>query len=688
MLTQDFLFKPVSTIKGVGESYKKYLLKLNIEKVIDLYFHLPSGLLKRRKNPGLTDIQDGEYVTIKLVVDNHLEPHRSVRNKVPYRVSCHNDTGFVDLVFFNAYPEFIKRNLPEGETRIVSGKAEFFNGKMQISHPEYITTLEKENTVPFLEPLYPLTSGITQKNLRKIIVNSLGNISLLPEWVSQNIIKKYSFLNWADSVKNLHIPQSEDLEKYRKRLAFDEILAMQIFLEICRAKIKKVKIDKINLSHAIINEFISELPFDLTNSQRQVFEEIKKDYSSGNKMLRLIQGDVGSGKTVVAAMAALPIFSAGKQVALMAPTEILANQHYKFFEKYFSKLGFNVALLTSKIKGAQRKKILQEIRDGSVNLVVGTQALFQENVEYNNLGLVIIDEQHRFGVQQRSELTNKGSAHVLMMTATPIPRTLAMTLYGDMDISTIYEKPKERIKIETRVIPALRLEEIIGAISRALQNGEKIYWICPLIDESEKTDLVAAEKRFQEFQNIFGSNVGLIHGRTKGLEREETMSKFINGEIKILVATTVIEVGVDVPDATIIIIENAERFGLSQLHQLRGRVGRGTKKSSCLLLYKEPLSELSTERLRILKNSDDGFFIAEEDLKLRGSGEITGEKQSGFQEFKLANFAVDFPMISDAKKEAEILSKKFFSQNFEDQKPVKLLLKMFGYETDKAEISA
>ena len=562
------------------------------------------------------------------------------------------------LIFFSVNNDWIKKNLPIGEQRLISGRLERFQDIWQIVHPDYILCLENQEQLPKIEPIYPLTAGLNKKTFLKAIKHAQNMLIDLPEWQDSSFIKTQNFPKWKNALLQMHTPES--IQNFtpnypsRQRLAYDELLANQLALALLRKNRNNNKGQSITSKGKLQDECLKNLPFKLTNSQQKAISEIKKDMHSNHRMLRLLQGDVGSGKTIVALMSMLTAVEAGKQAVIMAPTEILAQQHMQSFLPLCEAIGITTDLLTGRHKGKKRQNILEKISSGITQIVIGTHALFQDSVIFSNLGLAVIDEQHRFGVHQRMSLSEKGEKiDNLVMTATPIPRTLTLAIYGDMSVSQLTEKPVGRKPIQTRLMPLERVEDIIQGLQRALDNKEQVYWVCPLVTESAFITLSPAEERAKELQEIYGNKVGLIHGQMKSKQQDEIMEQFQKNEIQILVATTIIEVGVNVPNASIMIIENAERFGLAQIHQLRGRIGRGTKQSSCILLYRTPLSEMSTKRLKTLKETEDGFLIAEQDLKLRGSGEVLGTKQSGLPDFKIADLEAhaDFlPIIYDEVK--------------------------------------
>ncbi|GAB6053754.1 ATP-dependent DNA helicase RecG [Magnetospira thiophila] len=654
------LFKPVTSLAGVGPRLGKLIEGLAGPHLADLLWHLPSGLIDRRFAPSVADTLPGVIATLTVTVDQHLKPPRP---KLPYKVLCSDATGSLTLVFFHAHEDYLRRQLPEGETRIISGRIEHFGAEIQMAHPDYIARPEEADSLRIVEPVYPLTTGLTLKKMRQAIEGALEQTPELLEWQDPTFCARAGWPGWHAALLAAHHPESlPELEPEalpRRRLAYDELLANQLALALVRLNMRRLGGRKIAGDGHLRHKLFEALPFQLTHAQQRAGREIAADMAADTRMLRLLQGDVGSGKTVVALAAMLNAVECGMQAALMAPTEILARQHLKTIEPLAAALNLPVMLLTGREKGRKRQQILDALADGSTALVIGTHALFQEDVAFHDLGLAIIDEQHRFGVHQRLTLAAKGRAvDVLVMTATPIPRTLMLTAYGDMDVSRLDEKPPGRQPIKTRALPNSRLEEVVNGLHRALADGARAYWVCPLVADSETTDAAAAEARFEHLKESLGPHVGLVHGRMKGAEKDQAMADFAEGRLSVLVATTVIEVGVDVPEATVMIIEHAERFGLAQLHQLRGRIGRGGRESSCLLLYAPPLSETARKRLEVLRETEDGFRIAEEDLKLRGAGELMGTRQSGLPEFKLADLTVHGDLLATARDDAQLIIDK------------------------------
>ncbi|KSV92118.1 ATP-dependent DNA helicase RecG [Sinorhizobium sp. GL28] len=658
----DPLFSPLDTLPGIGpkigELYAKLLGRETIEdcRVVDLVFHAPHSLIDRRQQPGIAHAPQGVIVTITGRVDRHQPPPRGKPN-LPYRVFLHDESGELALTYFRVKGNWLEKSLPVDETVIVSGKVDWFNGRPSMVHPDYTVRASEAENLPLVEPVYGLTAGLSPRTLRKSIEAAVARVPEMPEWGDDALLTKQGFASAAESFRALHDPRDAmDIDPQapaRRRLAYDEFLAGQLSLALVRQRLRKVAGIPVHATGALSRPVIDALPFSLTASQSTAIADILKDMAGTERMLRLLQGDVGSGKTMVALMAMLAAVESGGQAVLMAPTEILARQHHATLARMAAPAGITIDVLTGRTKGKERDAILDRIASGETRMVIGTHALFQDTVNYKELTLAVVDEQHRFGVHQRLRLTAKGiSPHMLVMTATPIPRTLVLAAFGDMDVSKLTEKPAGRKPIQTVTIPTERTGDIVDRLDAALREGKKAYWICPLVEESEAVDVMSAEERYEGLAKRFGNTVGLVHGRMNGAEKDAVMLAFKNGEIRLLVATTVVEVGVDVPDATIMVIEHAERFGLAQLHQLRGRVGRGDEASTCILLYKGPLSENGRSRLSILRDSEDGFLIAEEDLKLRGEGELLGTRQSGTPGFRIASLEAHGDLLEIARKDA------------------------------------
>jgi ATP-dependent DNA helicase RecG len=673
------LFAPVTSLPGVGPRIGKLIEKLAGPILVDLLWHLPSGIIDRSYRPKLAEAEVGRIATIAVLIEKHVP---SGTPRLPYRIRCRDETGALELVYFHVQGDYLKRLLPVGEVRVVSGRVDKFQGMLQMAHPDYALPPEQAANLPPVEPVYPLASGVQPKVLAKAIQAALTRAPDLPEWIEPALMRREGWPGWKAALTSAHTPRSEaDLSpatSARRRLAYDELLANQLAVALVRMKQRKLPGRALAGGGRLRRTALAALPFALTKSQEQAIDEVLADMSGADRMLRLLQGDVGSGKTLVALMAMLNAVEAGAQAAIMAPTEILARQHHATIEPLARAAGVPLALLTGRERGKARDEILAGLADGSIPMAVGTHALVQEAVAFNDLGLAVIDEQHRFGVEQRLELARKGKgAHTLVMTATPIPRTLMLTAYGDLDVSRLTEKPAGRKPVDTRVLPADRLEEVVSAVRRAVAKGAKVFWVCPLVEESEAIDVAAAEERHRHLADLFGGRVGLVHGRMKGADKDRVMAGFSGSEVDILVATTVIEVGVDVPDATVMVIEHAERFGLAQLHQLRGRVGRSDKPATCLLVYQGPLGETATARLKILRETEDGFRIAEEDLRLRGAGELLGTKQSGLPEFRLADLAEHADLLQIARDDARLLLERDPKLAGERAEAIRTLLYLF-----------
>jgi ATP-dependent DNA helicase RecG len=622
-------------------------------------FHLPAGAIDRRARPKLRDIVPDTVVTVAVTVDMHRPPPPN-RPRAPYQVYVSDDTGDLILTFFNARKDYLQKLLPEGEQRYVSGTVALYDGMRQMVHPDRVVDAKGLAAMALIEPVYPLTEGLGPNQVRNAVAGAVTRVPALPEWQDPSLMTRERWPTFADALRTLHRP-AEPADVLPEglawsRLAYDELLAGQLALALVRAHLRRPAGRATSGTGQLRNQLIEALPYSLTPSQTRAVADIVADLAKPERMLRLLQGDVGSGKTVVALLAAAAVIEGGRQAALMAPTELLARQHYNTIAPLATAIGINIAILTGRERGRERAETLERLAAGAIHMLIGTHALFQEEVAFRDLALAVVDEQHRFGVHQRLALARKGEAvDVLVMTATPIPRTLVLTFFGDMDVSELREKPAGRQPIDTRTLPLGRLDEVVGAVGRALAEGRRVYWVCPLVEESENSDLAAAEERFAALKETFGDVVDLVHGRMKGPDKDRAMARFAAGETRLLVATTVIEVGVDVPAATVMVIEHAERFGLAQLHQLRGRIGRGADHSTCLLLYKAPLGETAKARLAIMRETEDGFRIAEEDLKLRGEGDVLGTRQSGMPGFRIARVEVHGKLISTAHDDAALV---------------------------------
>jgi len=687
------LFAPVTSLTGVGPKQDKlfrYLLdRAETPRLVDLLLHLPSNVIDRRKQPKIAEAEIGTIVTLKVTVDRHRPPPPG-RSRAPYLVYVSDETGTAILTFFRPQGAYLETLLPVGDVRYVSGTTQLFDGMLQLVHPDRIVDEEGFAKLSGIDAVYPLTEGLAIGSIRRAMTQALQKLPTLPEWISPEVMRRCSFPSLADALHRIHEPvDPTDIlpdKPFWSRLAFDELLAGQLALALVRAQLRRPAGERNAGDGHLRHKIIDALPYALTASQQDASRAIAEDLSKPIRMLRLLQGDVGSGKTVVALLAAATVAEVGKQSALMAPTEILARQHIKTIAPLAARAGLQVAILTGREKGKERRDILERLASGEINLLVGTHALIQDDVVFKSLALAIVDEQHRFGVRERLALTGKGDAvDVLVLSATPIPRTLVLTYFGDMDISELREKPAGRQEIDTRTVPNSRLGEITDGIGRAIKAGKRAYWICPLVEESEGEGidhLTNATKRFEILQKRFGDAVGLVHGQMKGAEKDRVMAQFASGEIQLLVATTVVEVGVDVPQATIMVIENAERFGLSQLHQLRGRIGRGSEASTCILLYHDPLGETAAARLRVIRETTDGFRIAEEDLKLRGEGDILGTRQSGMPGYRIARSEVHGQLIAQARDEALRIMQT--NPKLEGERGEALRCLLYLYERDEA----
>ncbi len=671
----EYLLSDLSLLKGVGTKTSNLLKKKKVNTIFDLLWKLPKSYTDRSLSSKIKDLKIDEIQTITIIPLKYSFPR--VRN-LPNRVLCKDDTGEIDCVFFNSYEGYIKKILPIGKEVTISGKIKYFKNKYQLTNPKYIS--EDSSIIKQKHNSYSLTEGISEKVYNKIILQIINNLPEIEEWHSKDILKKFNNIGWNDSIKKLHEPENigKFKENFYQRLAYDEIFSTFLVNSEIRKKIKKIKKTKKNFNINKQNEIISKLNFSLTKDQNKTLSEINKDLCSEKKMFRLLQGDVGSGKTIVSLLSAFNTINSGFQVAVMAPTEILARQHFLLAKKLFSR-NIKIELISGKSSYKDKKVILNKLSNKQIDIIFGTHALFQKKVEFKKLGLIIIDEQHKFGVNQRKKLSDKAGkdCDVLLMTATPIPRTLTMTIYGDMDLSIIREKPNIRKPVKTYSKPENKIDDVIKFIKKEIKMGNQIFWVCPLIEESKKLDHSSAVKKSEYLNELFPKQVFLLHGKTAIEEKEMILNKFLKNEFKILVSTTIIEVGIDFPNANVIIIENANKFGLSQLHQLRGRVGRGSKESSCILMFKSNLSDNAKKRISILKDSNDGFKISEEDMKLRGFGDILGFKQSGIKNFKLADPVHNHDLFILAEKEI-----KRIQNNNEDISKFKPLIKLY----DRADI--
>jgi len=652
------LFADIASLQGIGPRFAKLIGRLAGTRLVDLIWHKPISLHDWSQQTTIASAPEGTSVTVKVLIVEH-KPGRTPR--LPYKVLASDDSGFMDLVFFRGHKDYLQAHLPVGQIRHVSGKVERFDGRLQMVHPDRMLDEVAFATAPAIEPVYGSTEGLPQKTLARAVHQALDRCPDLPEWQDPAWLRKQAWPAFREALAKMHAPKTvADLEPTtpeRQRLAFDELLASQLALSLARARMRRQQGRSIKGDGVLRARALAALGFKLTPSQEQALGEIFADQASTQRMLRMLQGDVGAGKTLVAFFAMLNAIECGAQAALMAPTEVLARQHAHSLRPLADAAGVSLGLLTGRERGKERDALLERLASGELKILIGTHALITESVVFSDLGLVVVDEQHRFGVHQRLALSGKGHvpADILVMTATPIPRTLQLTTYGDLDMSRLREKPAGRQPIVTRMRPLADLEEVIDRLKGALAQGARAFWVCPLVEENDELDLTAAEERFDVLNHHLPGQVRLIHGRMKPAEKDAAIADFRAGKAGVLVATTVIEVGVDVPDATIIVIEHAERFGLAQLHQLRGRVGRGKKPSSCLLLYQGPLGETARARLECICGTEDGFLIAEEDLRLRGAGELLGERQSGLPGFRLADLAVHGELLKAASDDARLI---------------------------------
>ena len=680
----NYILSSIAILKGVGPKLEKIINKLGIIKNVHFIWNIPSNIIERKYYKNIHDAEINSLVTLNLNIIKH-EPSRFRRQ--PYRIKCLCGETNIDLVFFNARHPMMRQMLPVNTNKLISGKLEFFRNNFQITHPTHITDLHDNKLIKNKEPVYNLTQGLNQRIMNKLTDQVLNNLPHLNEWIDEKILIKYNFKSWKETVLNLHNPENNEIkekDKYRRRLAFDELLSHQLAIGIMRNFNQKKKGISIINKNIKLENFIKNIPFKLTNSQNDVIKEILSDLESSNQMIRLLQGDVGSGKTIVALISMLKVVENKFQSALMVPTTILAYQHFENITNLLKKTDVKVLILTSKDKGKERVKKLEEIASGSADIIIGTHSLIQDTVIFKKLGLAIIDEQHRFGVYQRMVFNHKNQKpNILVMSATPIPRTLTLAAYGDMSESRLIEKPIGRKSIITTSLTLNKEKDLIKRVKEKINTtSTKFYWVCPLIEESEELDLKAAEERYKNLNKYFKNKVLLMHGRLNEQEKEDIMSKFKNEDYKILVSTTVIEVGVDVPSATTIVIEHAERFGLAQLHQLRGRVGRNDIQSYCILLHKDNIGEIAKKRIDIMKNTNDGFKIAEEDLKIRGPGEVLGKKQSGSPSFYVADLSFDSDLLEDTKHIVENILKE--NPKLENDDGLKLKNLLYLQERDSA----
>ena len=683
------LFADLSKIKGVGPkllpTLGKLLGKQDHPRIIDLILHMPFGILERHEIESLKDAESDMRIIAHVNILSHDSPPRNSRR--PFKVLVGDEEETMDLIFFGGDPRYITRMLPVGQTRIISGKVQKFNDRLQMAHPESIQRPDDDKPIARLEPAYPLTKGVSRLRLRQFISNALGAIMPLPEWIEPKFMEQEKWPSWQEAILKIHTPKSvQDAlpeSSHIRRLSYDEILSSQLALALSRRNMVEKQGQSQIATGDLSTQIKNSLPFSLTNAQQDALKEIEEDMAKPAAMLRLLQGDVGSGKTLVALLSACISMEAGHQVALMAPTDILARQHYKSIRQLAEPIGIKVGLLVGSMKAAEKREMQQALVSGEIDLIIGTHALFQDAVSFQDLGLIIVDEQHRFGVLQRLALANKGAMpDVLVMTATPIPRTLVMAYFGDITSSQLNEKPAGRQPIITKSTPQENDEAVIARMQSALDEGKQAYWVCPLVAQSEELDVMSVEERFDILKSKLSHPIALLHGQMPESEKQKAMQSFIDGKTRLLIATTVIEVGVDVPNASIIVIENAERFGLSQLHQLRGRVGRGSIASSCLLLHSNNLSENGKARMDIMCRTENGFVIAEEDLRLRGEGEVLGRHQSGQISTKIADMSVQYDLIQIARQDVKLILETDPELKSERGKALKTLLYLF--ERDEA----
>jgi ATP-dependent DNA helicase RecG len=686
------LFAPVTVLPGIGPQLGRLFERAAGALVVDLLWHLPTGLVDRRAAPSIGALHPRDWPAASVItVKAKVERHQPGIGRRPYRVFVSDATGAVMLVYFNVKGDYLQRLLPVGAERIISGQVEYYDGMPQIVHPDYVVTPDQAAQVKAIEPVYPLTAGLSSRLAAKAVAAALERAPEMPEWLDSAWRAGRGWPAWSAAIAAVHAPQSEsDLDPAapaRERLAYDEILANQLAVALVRARRRRRAGRGLAGTGALQTRAEAGFGFALTGSQRQALAEITVDMAAPQRMMRLLQGDVGSGKTVVALIAMLIAVESGAQAALMAPTEVLARQHHQVLQRLAAPCGVEIGLLTGREKGRARDSMRASLASGLTPIVVGTHALLQPDVAFRDLALAVIDEQHRFGVEQRLTLPAKGrDCDTLLMSATPIPRTLMMTAYGDLDVSRLVEKPPGRRPVDTRTVPLDRFDEVSGAIARALgpggpkggPTGGKVFWVCPLVEESETTDIAAAEERYRALAEMLPGRVGLVHGRMKSAAKDRTMAAFADGPLDLLVATTVIEVGIDVPAATIMVVEHAERFGLAQLHQLRGRIGRGDQPSTCLLVYQPPLGDIARRRLAILRESEDGFRIAEEDLRLRGAGEVLGTRQSGLPVLRLADLARHEELVAAAHDDSRLVLERDPELSSPRGTALRLLLYLFG----------
>ncbi len=679
------LFGKLTTLDGVGPKMAGLMEHLDIEKPRDVLYTLPHSGIDRRPLASVREAQLPATVTVEITVQAHHKPANKSR---PYRITASDAGGTLQLVFFHARGDYLEKQLPVGARRIVSGKVELFDGVAQMVHPDFILKPEDAGDIPPYEPVYPLTAGVTQKVMYRASRSAVALAPKLAEWADAALVASEGWPSWGDALLEAHAPKNgsevSNLSKARQRLAYDEFFAHQVTLALARQSVRRAKGIENHGTGRLQSKVVSSLPYKPTEAQTRSIGEIAADMAQPIRMNRLLQGDVGSGKTLVALMALLVAVEAGGQGVMMAPTEILARQHLDGLQPLAEAAGVVLEILTGRDKGKERDAKLKALREGNIHILVGTHAVFQKDVEFSDLRLAVIDEQHRFGVAQRMELGSKGHAvDVLVMTATPIPRSLALAQYGDMDVSVLDQKPPGRTPVQTALVSTGRLDEVVAKLRAAMDAGRQAYWVCPLVEESEVSDLVSAEQRFALLRAALGEgNVGLVHGQMPPADKDAAMARFVSGETKVLVATTVIEVGVNVPNASIMVIERAEHFGLAQLHQLRGRVGRGSEASTCLLMYQSPLTQSGQRRLEILRETEDGFRISEEDLAMRGAGDVIGTAQSGVPKFRIADMESQVRLMQVAQTDARKLL--FDDPNLKSKRGEAVRVLLWLMEQDKA----
>jgi len=672
----DFLYQNVEKLKGIGPKKASYFKNLNINTVIDIFYNLPTRSIDRTQDIDFKNLEKGQTITTLVKVKKH---HFPFNPKLPYVIECEKGSLIINIIYFSIRGNFLRKKYPENKELIISGKVSFYKSNLSVAHPDYIEEIENEDKLRTFENIYPLTRGITLKDIRIVLNDAKNHLNKFDEWLNENIVKKYNFSSFNESLIKMHFPSvKEDIdnrENFRKRLAVDELVSNYFAIRYLKEKTKR-KNESLNLKFNLQEKLINELPFELTKNQYKIINDINNYNNTQYRETVLLQGDVGSGKTIVSLLTAIPFIQKHKQVAYMAPTEILANQIYSNVLNHLDNEEVNPILLTGSSKN--KSKIYEKIEKGIFNFIIGTHAIFQENLNFSSLAYVIIDEQHRFGVQQRLYLAEKGiNTNILLMSATPIPRTLALAQYGEIEQVILKEKPAFQKPIITKVSNIDKIKDIEILLKKKISNVSQVYWICPLVEASETQKYKDVETRFKSLKNIFGSEVEMLHGKIKSDKKERIIQNFQKGNIKILVATTVVEVGIDNKNADYIVIENAEKFGLSQLHQLRGRVGRGNNQGYCFALYGKDLPDNTINRLKIFKENLDGFKLSEKDLEIRGTGDILGYRQSGDSLFKFVNVYHDQELIIDALQYVKKLIEKKEYENEKFKKDIYKLLMFF-----------